>query len=127
MHTLAPSRGGNKYKKKKKCGLVAKVRGVTKNKHDHNQNMASENESGASIGYEPTLICFGSNILKIVAMPVFFRHRIFRIFSNEGQPRPPAGLHNLFHPTIRDGSTWSMFGARGKHGDVFLFSNLGAL
>ena len=38
-----------------------------------------------------------------------------------------SGLHNSFHPTIRDGSTWSMFGARGKHGDVFLFSNLGAL
>ena len=26
---------------------------------------------------------------------------------------PPAGLHNLFHPTIRDGSTWSKSGARG--------------
>ena len=37
------------------------------------------------------------------------------------------GLHNLFHPTIRNGSTWSKFGARGEHGDVFLFSNLGAL
>ena len=38
-----------------------------------------------------------------------------------------SGLHNLCHPTIRDGSTWSKFGARGEHGDVFLFSNLGAL
>ena len=38
-----------------------------------------------------------------------------------------TGLHNLCHPTIRDGSTWSKFGARGEHGDVFLFSNLGAL
>ena len=28
-----------------------------------------------------------------------------------------GGLHNLFHPTIRDGSTWSNFGARGEHGD----------
>ena len=37
------------------------------------------------------------------------------------------GLHNLFHPTIRDGSMWSKFGAHGEHGDVFLFSNLGAL
>ena len=36
-------------------------------------------------------------------------------------------LHNSFHPTIRDGSTWSKFGARGEHGDVLLFSNLGAL
>ena len=38
-----------------------------------------------------------------------------------------AGVHNLCHPAIRDGSTWSKFGARGEHGDVFLFSNLGAL
>ena len=29
------------------------------------------------------------------------------------------GLHNLFHPTIRDGSTWSKFGAHGEHGDNF--------
>ena len=35
-----------------------------------------------------------------------------------------AGLHNSFHLTIRDGSTCSKF---GEHGDVFLFSNLGAL
>ena len=35
------------------------------------------------------------------------------------------GLHNSFHPTIRDGGTWS--GAHGEHADVFLFSNLGAL
>ena len=38
-----------------------------------------------------------------------------------------TGLHSLFHPTIQDGSMWSKFGARGEHGDVFLFSNLGAL
>ena len=41
--------------------------------------------------------------------------------------RHQAGLHNSFHPTIRDGSTWSKFGAREEHGDVFLFSNLSAL
>ena len=34
-----------------------------------------------------------------------------------------TGLHKSFHPTIRDGSTWNKFGARGEHGDVFLFSN----
>ena len=38
-----------------------------------------------------------------------------------------TGLHKLCHPTIRDGRTWSKFGARGEHGDGFLFSNLGAL
>ena len=37
------------------------------------------------------------------------------------------GLHNLWYPGIRDTSTWSKFGAHGEHGDVFLFSNLGAL
>ena len=31
-----------------------------------------------------------------------------------------SGLHNLFHPTIRDGSTWSKFRAQREHGDVFL-------
>ena len=31
-----------------------------------------------------------------------------------------AGLHNSFHPTIRDGSTWSKFRAQREHGDVFL-------
>ena len=38
-----------------------------------------------------------------------------------------AGLHKLWYPIIQDTSTWSEFGAHGKHGDVFLFSNLGAL
>ena len=38
-----------------------------------------------------------------------------------------AGLHKLWYPGIRDMSTWNKFGAHGEHGDVFLFSNLGAL
>ena len=43
-----------------------------------------------------------------------------------------SGVHKSFHPTIRDGSTWSKSGARGEHGDVvhwgvLRFSNLGAL
>ena len=42
------------------------------------------------------------------------------------QVRGP-GLHKLWYPGIRDMSTWSKFGAHGEHGDVFLFSNLGAL
>ena len=37
------------------------------------------------------------------------------------------GLHKLWYPGIRDTSTWSKLGAHGEHGDVFLFSNLGAL
>ena len=38
-----------------------------------------------------------------------------------------AGLHKLWYPSIRDMGTWSKFGAHKEHGDVFLFSNLGAL
>ena len=38
-----------------------------------------------------------------------------------------SGLHKLWYPVVRDRSTWSKFGAHGEHGDVFLFSNLGAL
>ena len=38
-----------------------------------------------------------------------------------------SGLHKLCYPTIWDRSTWSKFRAHGEHGDVFLFSNLGAL
>ena len=33
----------------------------------------------------------------------------------------------LWYPVVRDRSTWGKFGAHGEHGDVFLFSNLGAL
>ena len=40
---------------------------------------------------------------------------------------PGTGLHKLWYPGIRDMSTWGKFGAHGEHGDVFLFSNLGAL
>ena len=36
--------------------------------------------------------------------------------------RTELGLHNSFHPTIRDWSMWSKFGARGEHGDVLQFS-----
>ena len=38
-----------------------------------------------------------------------------------------TGLHKLWYPSIRGTSTWSKFPAHGEHGDVFLFSNLGAL
>ena len=44
-----------------------------------------------------------------------------------GIPTTYAGLHKLWYPGIRDMSTWGKFGAHGEHGDVFLFSNLGAL
>ena len=43
------------------------------------------------------------------------------------EPSHRPGLHKLWYPGIRDRSTWGKFGAHGEHGDVFLFSNLGAL
>ena len=49
-------------------------------------------------------------------------------YPNENQSSAPlAGLHKLWYPGIRDRSTWGKFGAHGEHGDVFPFSNLGAL
>ena len=49
-------------------------------------------------------------------------------FSEERKKRHMhTGLHKLWYPGIRDRSTWGKFGAHGEHGDVFLFSNLGAL
>ena len=38
-----------------------------------------------------------------------------------------AGLPKLWYLSIRDTSTWNKFGVHGEHGEVFLFSNLGAL
>ena len=55
---------------------------------------------------------------------------IVQLFLHAGglcQNTMHAGLHKLWYPVVRDRSTWSKFGAHGEHGDVFLFSNLGAL
>ena len=48
-------------------------------------------------------------------------------WSSRYSSHPVSGLHKLRYPGNRDISTWSKFGAHGEHGDVFLFSNLGAL
>ena len=60
---------------------------------------------------------------KIIFLSVSNKYSIFHYQRNG--PRP--GLHKLWYPGIRDTSTWSKLGAHGEHGDVFLFSNLGAL
>ena len=53
--------------------------------------------------------------------------QFFAQFCNYGYVvNDMSGLHKLWYPSIRDTSTWSKFGAHGEHGDVFLFSNLGA-
>ena len=61
-------------------------------------------------------------------------HHSHHHYQQPSRPRPhqvllyrsETGLHKLWYPIIWDTSTWSKFGAHGEHGDVFLFSNLGA-
>ena len=60
----------------------------------------------------------------ILAVETFGAKRFFQFYEYACLN---AGLHKLWYPSIRDTSTWSKFGANGEHGDVFLFSNLGAL
>ena len=50
---------------------------------------------------------------------------LYQLLGRDSSQTP--GLHKLWYPGIRDRSTWSKFGAHGEHGDVFLFSNLGAV
>ena len=55
-----------------KWGPLAKLCAVQKNKHGHNfQNIASKLNQRGLIVYEPTLIQFGDDNLKIVAVLVF--------------------------------------------------------
>ena len=55
-----------------KCSRLAKIWGVTKNRYGHNfQNIGSKLNQRLLTGYEPTLICFGSDILKIATVSVF--------------------------------------------------------
>ena len=55
-----------------KWGPLAKLCGVQKNKHGHNfQNIGSKMNQRWVIDYDPMLIRFGSDILKIVAVSVF--------------------------------------------------------
>ena len=52
-----------------KCDALAKLCGVQKNRYGHNfQNIGSIIR--LLIGYEPTLICFGSDILTIATVTV---------------------------------------------------------
>ena len=56
-----------------KWGPLAKLWAVKKNKHGHNfQNIGSKLNQRGLIDYEPMLIQFGADILKIVAGGVFF-------------------------------------------------------
>ena len=63
---------GRSWMSAKKWGPLAKLWSVTKNKHGHNfQNFGSKLNQRGLIDYEPTLIQFGSDILKIVAVLIF--------------------------------------------------------
>ena len=64
----------------------------------------------------------------IVCNIVKYMCKLIRELSCKGgEVQCCPGLHKLWYPSIRDTRTWSKFGAHGEHGDVFLFSNLGAL
>ena len=55
-----------------KWGPLAKLCGVQENKHGHNfQNIGSKMNQCWVIDYDPMLIRFGSDILKIVAVLIF--------------------------------------------------------
>ena len=56
-----------------KWGPLAKLCGVKKNKYGHNfRTIGSKMNQRWVIDYDPMLIRFGSDILKIVAVLVFF-------------------------------------------------------
>ena len=78
------------------------------------------------------LFTISGNITKCPSNELVARHRLemMATFATIWQCFTfcsTAGLHKLWYPGIRDRSTWGKFGAHGEHGDVFPFSNLGAL
>ena len=86
--------------------------------------------------FEFNLNCFSVLFLRWDFLSVLFLRFLHicisdGIFAKDclltGLVKSRPGLHKLCYPTFRDRSTWSKFGAHGEHGDVFLFSNLGAL
>ena len=63
---------GRSWMSAKKWDPLAKLLAVKKNKHGHNfQNIASKTNQRGLIVSEPTLIQFGADILKIVAVFIF--------------------------------------------------------
>ena len=72
---------------------LAKLLGVQKNKHGHNfQNIGPKMNQRLVILYDLTLICFGSDILIIVAVLVFFdgSFQLQFFFRKQGKLRPPV-------------------------------------
>ena len=70
----------------------------------------------------------GHNRVKVCWGGLINKELVWRWIDGwDGRIIPRPGLHKLWCPVVRDMSTWSKFGAHGEHGDVFLFSNLGAL
>ena len=90
----------------------------------HQQNISQRYFVGADSPF-PLLPCGGMlhiNSYKNLINQILLSFHFFTFFACIC-----PGLHKLWYPGIRDRSTWSKFGAHGEHGDVFLFSNLGAL
>ena len=71
--------------------------------------------------------CYVSTLLENTGNNVDQYAHLFKASNFSKRTHNMAGLHKLWYPGIRDTSTWRKFGAHGEHGDVFLFSNLGAL
>ena len=90
------------------------------------QFMNSNNAGGFMSNKYTTTRCYNNGTKSLKKML-----KLFNIGHRSDHYLPlslsKSGLHKLWYPSIRDTSTWSKFGAHGEHGDVFLFSNLGAL
>ena len=96
-----------------KCGLLAKIWGVQKNKHGHNfQNIGSKMNQWLLIGYEPTLNRLGSDILKIATVLVFLDTTNMHFFRNEGQLRRP-----LTWPLTPSTPLYHTYSAPSRHED----------
>ena len=93
----------------------------------HSANCLS---GGKVVPPEPLYNALTVKAMQIISMTVVFSSQLLPIELNWYSRREKSltpGLHKLCYPGIRDRSTWCKFGAHGEHGDVFLFSNLGAL
>ena len=98
------------------CGLVCK---------DNREKMGLMGPVMIRMAYMPLYIEKSVDLVTDLVTPMPYSETEGRTICPSDKARP--GLHKLWYPGIRDRSTWGKFGAHGEHGDVFLFSNLGAL
>ena len=111
-------RGGNIKREKildiaQKMRLKRKTRKISARRKKHSDMIISNRFENPIFAIRKWLLPRGST--NVLAPLLFLGVRL------------AAGLHKLWYPVVRDMSTLSKFGAHGEHGDVFLFSNSGAL